>query len=204
VNHWDQWVSSGLTALRKQCGNRWLDSYLRSPTWRFLVTPGFMPAPFNKVAWGGVLMPSVDRVGRYYPLTLISPLTAVPDNPEGRGALWAWMQRLEDIAIDALESDWSIDTLEAKLAALGLPPSSPWHTQDWDRNPKVLEMIEPFCTKEFFDTASKNSNLTKKRGCCVWCFSSASDNSSVIVSPNIDDSIVELWCRDTFDEASTA
>ena len=52
----------------------WLDGYLASPSWRFLLMPGVMDGQ----PWAGVLMPSVDRVGRYYPLTIARPLPALP------------------------------------------------------------------------------------------------------------------------------
>ena len=45
VGVWDDWLSAGLAKLRGQDESHWLDAYLSSPTWRFLMTPGFLPAP---------------------------------------------------------------------------------------------------------------------------------------------------------------
>ena len=69
---WDQWLQESLTSSRTQLGNDWLDRYLTSPLWRFVLSPGVA----GQVGWTGVLMPSVDRVGRYFPLTLSCPLPA--------------------------------------------------------------------------------------------------------------------------------
>lgn len=163
-----------------------------------------MPTPLNKAAWAGVLMPSVDRVGRYYPLTLATPLAAVPDRPEAQAELWTWMQRLEDVAIDALEGDWSIDALDAGLAALGSPTSATACAQDWDRNLQAVEIIEPLTMKLFFAAASRESNFEARRGCCVWCCGSPVVDPRVFVSSSIEDSIARLWCGDLDNEAPGA
>src|SRR5262249_2958329 len=76
VHSWDAWLSEQLPALRQQPD--WLEAYLASPSWRFLLMPGVLPGPSGETAWAGVLMPSVDRVGRYYPMTLAQPLPALP------------------------------------------------------------------------------------------------------------------------------
>jgi type VI secretion system protein ImpM len=119
VDAWDQWLSEGLAALRVQAG--WLDAYLASPSWRFLLMPGVLPGAAGERAWVGVLMPSVDRVGRYYPLTLAHPLDALPTAGDEIDGLWAWLLRLDEAAADALHDDWGIDLLEAELARIGLP-----------------------------------------------------------------------------------
>jgi type VI secretion system protein ImpM len=66
-------------------------------------------------------MPSVDRVGRYFPLTLMAPIET-PSSGAHLEALLGWLHRLDDAAADALHEDWSVDTLEAELARLA-PPS---------------------------------------------------------------------------------
>lgn len=115
VQRWDDWLSAGLATLQQQAG--WLDGYLASPSWRFLLMPGVMDAQ----PWAGVLMPSVDRVGRYYPLTIAKPLPALPGEGDEMEALWAWLLRIDEAAADALHEDWTIDTLEAELQRIGLP-----------------------------------------------------------------------------------
>lgn len=115
VQRWDGWLSAGLAALQQQPG--WLDGYLASPSWRFLLMPGVMDAQ----PWAGVLMPSVDRVGRYYPLTIAQPLAALPAEGDAMEALWAWLLRIDEAAADALHEDWTIDALEAELQRIGTP-----------------------------------------------------------------------------------
>jgi len=69
IEPWDGWLAAGLLALREARPEGWLEDYLGSPSWRFLLMPGVLPGDAGKQAWAGVLMPSVDRVGRYFPLT---------------------------------------------------------------------------------------------------------------------------------------
>ena len=52
-----------MAASRAALGDRWLDVYLTSPAWRFASAAGACgPAPVI-----GLMVPSVDRVGRYFP-----------------------------------------------------------------------------------------------------------------------------------------
>jgi type VI secretion system protein ImpM len=121
IEPWDLWLGEGLAAQREVLGAEWLDAYLRSPVWRFVLMPGALPGLQQPGALAGVLMPSVDRVGRYFPLTLVTRLTSLPRSTAQVEALLGWLHRLEDVAVDALHDDWSIDDLEGVLEAL--PPA---------------------------------------------------------------------------------
>jgi len=121
IDPWDAWLASGLLALREAAPEGWLDDYLSSPSWRFLLMPGVLPGAAGASGWAGVLMPSVDRVGRYFPLTVVLPLGEGPANTGQMSALWAWLARLDELARDALHDDWSADRLEEELARMALP-----------------------------------------------------------------------------------
>ena len=115
VQAWDDWLAAGLGHWRHGA-EHWLDTYLAMPSLRF-VLGGALPQPTSPV-WAGVLMPSVDSVGRYFPLTLLSALPGVPD----AGLLCPWLDELEALAQNTLHDDWAIAALESALAALGPPP----------------------------------------------------------------------------------
>lgn len=124
VSPWDHWLASGLQQLRERDPTGWLDAYLASPSRRFLLMPGVLPGAAGQQAWAGVLMPSVDRVGRYFPFTIVQP-TALPATPEQTQSLWGWLGRLDELAADALHDDWSVDQLEAELARMAGPDLAP-------------------------------------------------------------------------------
>jgi type VI secretion system protein ImpM len=72
VDAWDGWLRECLSASRTTLGARWLDVYLTSPAWRFACAAGACgPAPVI-----GLVAPSVDQVGRYFPLTIVAELSA--------------------------------------------------------------------------------------------------------------------------------
>lgn len=121
VEPWDLWLAGALQAHRKALGEAWLDTYRRSPPWRFLLTPGVIAGAAASVVFAGVLVPSADRVGRHFPLTLAASLAAVPTAAGDIEALLGWLHCLEDTALDAVQSGWGIDDLEAALVALAPP-----------------------------------------------------------------------------------
>lgn len=128
---WDAWLAQGLIDQQEQHrlrGSAWLDAYLVSPSWQFLLSPGCLPGALGRLPWLGSLMPSVDRVGRYFPFLIVQPLSALPQTGHAWRAVQARMQQLDACAADALEHDWGVEQLEAELAeALRrsplLPPS---------------------------------------------------------------------------------
>ncbi|MES2716996.1 MAG: type VI secretion system-associated protein TagF [Pseudomonadota bacterium] len=123
VSLWDGWLSAGLARLQQ--APDWPQAYLASPSWRFLLLPGALPGALGLQSWAGVLMPSVDRVGRYYPLTLAQPLPGLPADGPGVQALWTWLLQLDEAAADALHEDWTVEQLEAELQRLGQPAYRP-------------------------------------------------------------------------------
>ena len=63
---WDAWLRQVLPASRRILGEAWEPAWLEAPVWRFALPPGVCgPEPVT-----GLWLPSVDRVGRYFPLTL--------------------------------------------------------------------------------------------------------------------------------------
>ena len=122
---WDAWLAAGLLDLQRRLGAGWLDAYLASPSWRFVLAPGALPGAPGTQAWAGVLMPSVDRVGRYFPFSLVLPLATLPASVEDQRTLWAWLARLDDLAADALHEDWTVAPVEDALARMALPAWAP-------------------------------------------------------------------------------
>ena len=116
VGVWDGWLQECLAASRAELGDRWLDVYLTSPAWRFACAEGVCGA--GPVF--GVMVPSVDRVGRYFPLTLVAEL------PVGASAGIASVMKAEPffsaaerLLIETLESDYiDFDRFDGELMQL--------------------------------------------------------------------------------------
>jgi len=81
-----------------------------------VLTPGIA----GQTGWAGVLMPSVDRVGRYFPLTLAAPLAGLVD-PFRVLSDPSWFERAEALALSGLDDDVSLDAFDAQAQALAAP-----------------------------------------------------------------------------------
>lgn len=119
IEPWDTWLAEELAKLKEQ-SDTWLSAYLESPTWRFVV-PAKWVNPNQAGLLAGVLMPSVDSVGRYFPLSIMAALPEVPADAGALEQLMAWLHALDDLAADTLQEDWPIDTLEGALLRLPAP-----------------------------------------------------------------------------------
>jgi len=73
----------------------------------------------------GVLMPSVDRVGRRFPLTLMAPLQTPGPAQLDHFSEEALFIRLEDMALDALDDAMTRERLEAELTTVAPPDMRP-------------------------------------------------------------------------------
>ncbi len=107
---WDDWLGTVIPGSREILGEAWLPAWMEAPIWRFAL-PGGQAGP-DAVA--GVLLPSVDRAGRHWPLTLAVVLPGqvsapVPDP--------AWFEALEALGLDAVLTDAEPEQMEARLPA---------------------------------------------------------------------------------------
>jgi len=112
VKPWDAWLQDVLPAARAVLGEGWLDTYLTMPIWRFALLPGLA----GPSGWAGVLMPSVDRVGRHFPLTVA---VALPTYAAAAHVVFEgtdWFAGLEDAALDVLDPTRGADDLDSALA----------------------------------------------------------------------------------------
>lgn len=113
VTVWDGWLQAALLSSRQLLAERYEDCYMSAPVWRFVLPPGMAGA----TGVMGVLMPSVDRVGRQFPLTLVGPCTAAaPLHDLARQS--PVLATLEALALAALGDDMTRDALADRLAAI--------------------------------------------------------------------------------------
>lgn len=113
VSRCDDWLSRGVQTSRQQLGEAWLNTYLTAPVWRFAWAPGIAGPQW----WMGVLMPSVDSVGRYFPLIVAQSSPLAPDSGQDQIALQRWMDHVAQAAMSTLSPGSSVDAFEAQLQA---------------------------------------------------------------------------------------
>ena len=123
VEGWDLWLQQAMQSSRQMLGEHWLDHYLTAPVWRFALSSGCIDGQ----AWLGLVLPSVDRVGRYFPLTLAQPL---PNSTRISAALCqnpSWFEQLEAIALACLRESPTVEAVVEVLEGLQPPRVHPWH-----------------------------------------------------------------------------
>ncbi len=117
IDPWDIWLQSAMATSQEQLGKQWLDYFLVAPVWKFILSDDNC----GENAFVGVIIPSVDRVGRYFPLTIASHITE-PVKPVALiDECHHWLEQAETIALSALGDDFQLKDLEESLIELGDP-----------------------------------------------------------------------------------
>lgn len=112
VEPWDAWMQRGLAASRAELGETWLPAWLEAPVWRFALAPGLC----GPEAALGLWLPSVDRVGRYFPLTLAA-LVSEAEPAALIAAGGGFLAAAEEAGRTALADDLSPEALAVRLVA---------------------------------------------------------------------------------------
>ncbi|SFU08044.1 type VI secretion system-associated protein TagF [Sedimentitalea nanhaiensis] len=119
VSVWDGWIQRAMLMGQSALGADWDAHYMSAPIWRFSLSAGL--AGTHKVM--GVAMPSVDRVGRRFPLTLMAAVTTPGPSQLDHFSEEPLFEQLEDLALDTLEDGMTRDHLTDRLTAI-CPPHS--------------------------------------------------------------------------------
>ena len=112
----DPWLQSAVRESRCALGEAWLGRYLAAPIWRFWLGPGVCGTPVL-----GALMPSVDGIGRYFPLCLLGAFNVPPPELDEQAE---WFAAVEALMLAVLAEGGTYEALLAGLAALPLPRST--------------------------------------------------------------------------------
>ena len=111
---WDEWLQQFISASQEQIGEGWLEVYLTSPIWQFVISPGVIDSNM----WAGIMMPSVDRVGRYFPISIVQPLPASESAVSFLMSQGDWYDQLETQCLLALDGEIDADELVGTIAQI--------------------------------------------------------------------------------------
>jgi len=121
VRLWHQWIRETLKALRNGNQSIWPSVYLQSPPWFFSVIEKKLG---KDQRWLGVLMPSMDSVGRYFPMVLSFSVDRRWPALLALVAHLEHLKALEQVAIDLLNtpaSSFADKLIEHPFVDLGMP-----------------------------------------------------------------------------------
>ncbi len=111
LDAFDDWLQRALALSRSAHGEEWVAAWLEAPVWRFALSPGLA----GTEAAIGLLLPSVDRVGRYFPLTFAATLRGV----EAAALISAgggFLDAVERLGREAVAEDLAPEALAAGVA----------------------------------------------------------------------------------------
>ncbi len=117
VETWDPWLQNVIAQSKADLGESWLNIYLTSPVWRFALSENICgPTP-----WLGVMIPSVDKVGRYFPLTIAVSLPRHCNPLNITQSMAEWLTQAEQLALSTLEDHFDFDHFDHSVEALNSP-----------------------------------------------------------------------------------
>jgi type VI secretion system protein ImpM len=110
---WDRWLQRAIEGSKQKLGTGWRDAFLSMPAWRFVLAPGVLGAN----GWAGLMVPSVDAVGRYFPLTAACALPSVSvDAAATLLGAGRWFDEIEAVALQAIAPGADTAAIDAALA----------------------------------------------------------------------------------------
>jgi type VI secretion system protein ImpM len=112
---WEDWLATLVIQARAGLRDDWPDAWLTAPLWHFVLGTKLLPPHGG----AGIVVASVDRVGRMFPFSIIG----AADAPEGDGASRRWACRAETLLLDALDDSFDPSQLDDALLRLGPPPA---------------------------------------------------------------------------------
>lgn len=110
----DAWLQQVLLDSRAVLGDDWLPAYLSMPVWRFAMTAGLC-GPDTLI---GAIMPSIDRVGRHFPLVIATTLSERPPAAMALDAMADRAPAVTGAALATLQVDARRGDLDQAVAAL--------------------------------------------------------------------------------------
>jgi type VI secretion system protein ImpM len=122
---WEPWLAACLAESRAMLGEeRWRRAFCEAPAWRFVLDAELFGSSFV-----GVFTPSVDAIGRYFPLTLVAGeheqvLFATPETDRCQ----IWFDAAEEFLLSVPDAHLTREAIDAGLEALSAaslePPSA--------------------------------------------------------------------------------
>ena len=122
IRPWDAWLQAGIVAAKERLAAEFDPAWAAGPAWRFSLPAGAC----GDRSCAGVIMPSRDRVGRAFPLTV-----GIVHDDEAAAPGRAWYDAVADATTAALAEGLGPDALLDRVSADACAPAS----RDADHGP---------------------------------------------------------------------
>lgn len=111
---WDTWLQQMMHVSKQQLGAVWMQHFLTFPVYRFALSAGVC----GEHSWLGVLIPSVDQIGRYYPMTLCRSIKPASKLLAALTEYRGWYEQAETLVLSCLNDDFVLENFELQLTAM--------------------------------------------------------------------------------------
>jgi type VI secretion system protein ImpM len=122
---WEPWLQAAVATSKQMLGDAWIETYNRAPIWRY-----WLGSDFCGEAMIGAFMPSVDGVGRSFPLAIFvgeGDASLAPPELEPNDA---WFEAAEAVLLEALEPGTTLEQIAERVAGLPAPALETRITKD--------------------------------------------------------------------------
>lgn len=127
----DAWLQAGMQAAEAGVETAWELLFRSMSPWRFVLERGI----WGEATVTGVIAPSIDRVGRSFPLVIAAQMRDFKDDPQRFYFDHTWFTAVEGIAETAAKRDFDIGRFTESLRRLRSPiPVRPDDGDDLRRN----------------------------------------------------------------------
>ncbi len=163
----DAWLSQVMRHGSERLGEQWLQTYLTAPVLRFAWAPGVL----DKQWWFGLLMPSCDNVGRYWPLLVAQPRARPPLDRIALDHLELWYAHVGHAAMQTLNEHTSVEAFEQALSEA--PPwptpgqASPLSTRSTPTAERY-DMPAAAPLSQWLPSLAATELLARVAGCTLW------------------------------------
>ncbi len=113
IEPWDSWLQDRILSSQDTLGDGWTNCYLSAPIWRFSLPAG----QAGSHAMSGIIMASIDRVGRKFPLTFAAPMET-ENTVAHHFSNTDVFEELESLALRSLEDTTTRDAIQEGLVPL--------------------------------------------------------------------------------------
>lgn len=146
VDNLYKWLQLGLQASKEHLSDDWLEQYAVAPIWHFYIGKDVI----SNEAWVGIWMPSVDKVGRHFPICVIHPVNESLSEVAELSNFNPWFFECEDILLDGLEESVDFDSFCQEII----------NSQAYQRVSTDNEIDDVFASVEQKDTEQPKTAIT--------------------------------------------
>jgi type VI secretion system protein ImpM len=122
---WEPWLQASVAMSKQMLGDAWIETYNRAPIWRY-----WLGSDFCGEAMIGALMPSVDGVGRSFPLAIFVGEGDASLAPPELEPNESWFEAAEAVLLEALDPGATLERIAERVAGLPAQALEPRKTKD--------------------------------------------------------------------------